>query len=382
MNVGIITPRFPPNHEGGGEVSARLLARKLSSSNEINSVTVYSFDGGASTGCNGYSVVRYNSPSHHSFEVINSYAYFKLRSRFAEDRLDVIHSYNMQLHPVVGHLSSQLEIPSVATLNSYAYIPYQKIDVPVSNLLEWYKRISWATTGPILRNRMRHIDTFVALSSTVEEIYRETMFPNQRIRVIPNMCEPDMFDAAVDGGTNEIMSDDSTFDVVYVGSLRETKGVEYLIRAADHLPDKYRITIAGGGSNEAELRQLAERFGVAGQVTFLGYVSHERINKLYARANLFVHPGIWPEPFGRTILEAMQFGLPVIATNIGGPAEVIPQEECLCKPGDPVALAETIQFVSRSSAEIGSHNSKYVRQTYSPDAVLPQLLAMYESLNK
>lgn len=67
---------------------------------------------------------------------------------------------------------------------------------------------------------------------------------------------------------------------------------------------------------------------MSGQVALLGYVDHEQIKTLYAEADLFVHPGIWPEPFGRTILEAMQMGLAVVATNVGGPAEVIPQKEC------------------------------------------------------
>ncbi len=378
MHVGIITPRYPPNGSGGGAVSAQLLARMLTTRDEISNVTVYTFDGDGPTEQNGVTINRYSSPSIFSFEVLNTYAYFKLKSKLAEDGVDILHSYNMRLHPVVGHLSDKLNIPSVASLNSYAFIPYRDIDIPVTNLLEIYKIISKNTAGPILRNRMKKIDSFIAISSTVAEIYRDEMFPNQRIEIIPNMCEPDLFETTVGSDSNLIKSN-GQFDILYVGSLRETKGVDYLVRSAAHLPSSYQITIAGGGKNKSELQSLSRKLGVDDQVTFLGRIPHEDVKKLYAEADVFVHPGIWPEPFGRTILEAMQFGLPVVATDIGGPAEVIPQSELLCKPENERELAGTIQKVIRNDG-LGDLNRKYVQENYSPENVLPQIIKLYYSV--
>ncbi|WP_122088221.1 glycosyltransferase family 4 protein [Halalkalicoccus subterraneus] len=381
MRVGIVTPRYPPNNGGGGEVSAQLLAQILSDTDEIDEVVVYTFDGDGPTRQDGARIRRHKSPLIVSFEVVNLYSYFKLREKLTEDEIDLIHSYNMQLHPVVGHLSNKLDIPSVATLNSYAFIPYRDIDIPVSSVLEWYKIISKATTGHILRNRMRQIDTFVAISSTIAEIYRREMFGDQNIEVIPNMCEPHLFDVDTSDMKSIIDIAPTQNTILYVGSLRETKGVKYLIRAANYLPENNQIVIAGGGKNKESLRELSDKIGVADQVTLLGRVPHDDIQRLYARADLFVHPGIWPEPFGRTILEAMQFGLPVVATNIGGPAEVIPQEEYLCEPENSRDLAETIQDVFSCKSQIGVKNKEYVYETYSPDVVVPQLLTTYNSAN-
>jgi glycosyltransferase involved in cell wall biosynthesis len=353
----------------------------LDSRDEIDQVTVYTFDGKGQTHQNNVLVRRYRSPSIFSFEVLNTYAYFKLKSKLVQDEIDVIHSYNMRLHPIVGHLSETLGIPSVATLNSYAFIPFSKLDIPVNNLLDWYKRISWTTSGRILRNRMCHVDVFIAISSAVGEIYRRAIFSDQRIEVVPNMCEPHLFDTGSSSDSVKI-PENRMFDILYVGSLRETKGVEYLIRAITYLPDEYQVTIAGGGSNESELRQLADQFGVADRVTFMGHVPHDRIEELYAEADLFVHPGIWPEPFGRTILEAMQFGLPVVATNIGGPAEVIPQDRCLCTPRDPEDLAETIRDIQPDTDRLGRENRRYVHKNYSPSVVAPQIIEVYKSICK
>jgi glycosyltransferase involved in cell wall biosynthesis len=113
-------------------------------------------------------------------------------------------------------------------------------------------------------------------------------------------------------------------------------------------------------------------------VDFLGYVDHESIPALYDRSDIFVHPSICPEPFGRTILEAMQFSLPVVATNLGGPAEVIPQEECLCDPADPRDMAEKIIFVDERKEQIGEHNRQYVDYKYSPESVVPKIIDVYE----
>ncbi|WP_229380446.1 glycosyltransferase family 4 protein [Haloarcula marismortui] len=353
----------------------------LASHKEISKVSVYTFDGNGPTKQNGVTINRYSAPSIFSFEILNTYAYFKLRSRLDDDGVDILHSYNMRLHPVVGHLSNKLSIPSVASLNSYAFIPYRDINIPVNNLLEIYKTMSKKTAGPILRNRMRNIDSFIAISSTVANIYYDEMFPNQNIETIPNMYEPDMFESITEDNSTVNNTMDEVFDILYVGSLRETKGVEYLVKAATHLPTSYQISIAGGGKNKPNLQQLSKELNVDEQVTFFGRVPHKDIKKLYAQADLFVHPGIWPEPFGRTILEAMQYRLPVVATNIGGPAEVIPHEECLCNPEDEVALARTIKRVLSNSTNYGKKNHIYVQQTYSPDVVIPKILDVYKSIS-
>jgi glycosyltransferase involved in cell wall biosynthesis len=78
----------------------------------------------------------------------------------------------------------------------------------------------------------------------------------------------------------------------------------------------------------------------------------------------------------------MQFGLPVVATNIGGPAEVIPQERCLCEPENPVDLAETIEDIYPDRNELGEQNRQCVNEHYSPEVVVPQIIELYEQVSK
>jgi len=116
------------------------------------------------------------------------------------------------------------------------------------------------------------------------------------------------------------------------------------------------------------------------QITFTGQIPYEQIPREYARADVFVHPGVWPEPFGRTVLEAMQAGLPVVCTDVGGPADVVREAELRCEPGDPDGLAAKIEFAYSNRAEIGDRNRKYVVNTYSPSTVTARTVELYESV--
>ena len=110
MDIGIVTPRYPPNTIGGGEISVQLLARQLRGRGKIDSVTVYSFDGESEgTDRYGTQVVRLGTLPR-TVELSNFYAAMRLRNQVGT--LDLLHGYNMALHPTVGYLSSRYDVPS------------------------------------------------------------------------------------------------------------------------------------------------------------------------------------------------------------------------------------------------------------------------------
>ena len=93
--------------------------------------------------------------------------------------------------------------------------------------------------------------------------------------------------------------------------------------------------------NEAfleSLRRLAAQLGVADRVAFLG--EREDVPDILAALDLLLVPS-WEEPFGRVVIEAMSMSVPVIATNVGGPAEVVRDGEdgILLPPGRPATWA-------------------------------------------
>ncbi len=151
--------------------------------------------------------------------------------------------------------------------------------------------------------------------------------------------------------------------VAHVGRLVRWKGQAVFIRAlaqaAQTVPNLYGLIVGawhaeddrpgplgGGEPYYRELRALTTDLGLNSadrtRVLFPGFVRDSGL--AYAAADIFVHSSTLPEPFGRTIIEAMMAGCPVIAARAGGPAEIIVdgQSGLLTAPGDAPALATAL----------------------------------------
>ena len=368
LKISLVTPRYPPTHAGGGEISARLLAEQLTERG-IADVTVYSFDGETEETVGSVTIRRLADLPQYPYTLPNEIAFRKLRA-VAPD-CDLFHAYNMHLHAAVGRLSEWLGTPAVATLNAYPLIDWSAVGITPSLQRQLYERTLLRLERPRLKRQMRNIDLFLPLSTAIKDVYREHDFSDADFEVVPNMLDPDFDVPAPDTHSDGIQ-------LLYVGHLRDTKGVRYLVDAMASLPSNFVLTVVGGGPEQSNLEARANKSPAAKRIQFTGRVPYESVTQAYADADIFVHPGIWPEPFGRTILEAMQAGLPVVATDIGGPGETVPNEQLLCTPGDAEPLAESIAYAAENAEEIGHSNKQYVRRQYHPDVVVPQFVDAYE----
>ena len=103
------------------------------------------------------------------------------------------------------------------------------------------------------------------------------------------------------------------------------------------------VLLVGDGPERKALEKEAKRIGVDDRLRFEGFVAHERLPALLAHADLLVLPSLYEE-LGTVPLEAMQAGLPIVASETGGVPEVIEDgvNGMLVPPGDPEALARAI----------------------------------------
>jgi glycogen(starch) synthase len=134
------------------------------------------------------------------------------------------------------------------------------------------------------------------------------------------------------------------WELLYVGRLDARKGTDTLLKAMAHLSQATLTFLAGGSDSERDrLVELARTLGVGPRVRF-GSVAHEEIAQSYLAHDCFIFPSEWAEPFGLVPIEAMACGIPVVATGVGGSAEVLTdQENCvLFAPGDDAALAAAV----------------------------------------
>ena len=125
-----------------------------------------------------------------------------------------------------------------------------------------------------------------------------------------------------------------------LGRLHTDKGFDTLLRALPRLPGA-TLAIAGTGPEDAKLRALARRAGVADRVHFLGW-RHDA-GALLRAADLFVCSSRI-EPLGNMVIEAWSAGCPVVAAAAAGPAELIRdgQDGLIVAHEDPTALATAI----------------------------------------
>ncbi len=180
------------------------------------------------------------------------------------------------------------------------------------------------------------------------------------------------------------------YKILFVGRHIERKGIEYLIRAAALLDaEKFEIRIVGKGNLTENLRELAEKISPR-NVTFTGPLSPEALREEYLQSNCFVLPAIVDskgdtEGLGVVLIEAMQSGLPVVASNVGGIPDVVIDGETgiLVPEKDPESLAKAFQKLeSDRSFErlLVEGASKRIGECFDWKKIAERQIAVYRSL--
>jgi len=138
-----------------------------------------------------------------------------------------------------------------------------------------------------------------------------------------------------------------------VGRCDPIKGYEQLLQAVSRLRAyPIRLTIVGDVEDDPaytdSLRRLTKDLGISGIVTFTGHLPRQGLVEHYSRSDIFVLPSLH-EGYGLVLAEAMSFGLPVVATNVGGIPEIVENGKTglLVPPGQIGPLSSAIETLIR-----------------------------------
>ncbi|MGU3662875.1 glycosyltransferase family 4 protein [Methylobacterium sp. A49B] len=178
-----------------------------------------------------------------------------------------------------------------------------------------------------------------------------------------------------------VQRSEDPFDLLYVGELREAKGLPYLLEALVQLRAEgraLRLLMVGSGPDAEILRQTVERLGLADAVAF---EPPQAIRSVLARGRILVVPSL-AESLPYVVLEAAAAAQPLVATRVGGIPEIFgPAAGDLVPAREPEALASGIRRILDDTPEVLAARvralSESIRQRFSLDRMGSEVIAGY-----
>jgi glycosyltransferase involved in cell wall biosynthesis len=168
-------------------------------------------------------------------------------------------------------------------------------------------------------------DSLAARYSTIYGI------PRRRIAVLPNEIDLEWFRPATQEERRraraevDVAADEPLIVAVHrLSPIRRTHlYIPSVVEAVAEDHPQVRFVLAGGGPEEASVRDAIDRSPTRGRVRMLGAVPHAHVRALYAAADVFMMPS-YTEGFPRVLLEAMAMRVPIASTDVGGVREILP----------------------------------------------------------
>lgn len=174
--------------------------------------------------------------------------------------------------------------------------------------------------------------------------------------------------------------------ILFAGLLNANKGYEHLIRAFAKISSRHpdwHLVLAGSGEID-KARELSAELGVADKVELCGWISGDKKDLLFRNASVFCLPS-FAEGFPMAVLEAWAYGLPVVATPVGGLPEVVEdgRDALLFPPGDVEKLASQLEKIISDEdlrKKIAASSTNLAKTTFNIKTVGARLAEIYAEL--
>jgi glycosyltransferase involved in cell wall biosynthesis len=385
MKVGTLTWEYPPRVVGGIARHCEGLAKALVKQKHDVHLFTLDFPGSPEyEEMDGIKVYRASTELGHP----NFLTWVLLFNHFLSKRMaDVTKTVDfdvMHVHDWLAAFSGisfkhYMKKPMVLTVHSTEVGRAQGLHSPDSfsiNGIEW-----WSTYEA---NRV-----IVCSQSMKDEICNHFNIPEEKVDVIPNAIDATKYQIPVDRsavrqrygvGWGEKL-------ILCVGRLVPQKGIEYFIRAIPAIARRYpeaKYIVVGEGWSRDILEAEARASGQAHKITFTGFASDKDVIELMTSADVLVVPSIY-EPFGIVALEGMATGVPVVASQVGGLAEVIDHDRTglFVYPRSPDSIAWGIDRIlsDPDHAKWITENAKEkLHKAYSWEAVAMKTVEVYKKV--
>jgi glycosyltransferase involved in cell wall biosynthesis len=250
----------------------------------------------------------------------------------------------------------------------------------------WYDSPRPALT-PVNRWATRSADAVLANSEGIARLLvDEEGVREERVSVIPNFLDDASFcsleDSAVAECRRQWKVPADCFVVGCVARLAPVKNHSDLLVAASTMPESVHVVLVGDGPSRAELEHLAAQLGIAWRVHFIGQVLGDANLHRYFDVSVLCSLS---EGFPNAVIEAMAASKPVVATAVGGVADIVSHDVngLLVQPRDQRALAAELRKLLDSPStrqRLGAAGHALVSSRYRREPVIDSLSSLYESL--
>lgn len=252
------------------------------------------------------------------------------------------------------HAVSNSQSPGIARV--FNRLPYRAVAAMIWGINRgafsgyWFSpmvRALYQRAG-FLRERMNKLDRVIVPTRLMEEM------------LVTNGLRPDKvvfsrFGVRPTATAAHIQDDAGKIRIGFIGGLSEHKGAHLLVSAVRLLPDLASLDLKIYGRSDLNPKYFEKLLRLADtdqRIHFCGTFSNESIGKIFAELDVLVVPSIWYENTPLVIYSAQAAGCPVIASNLGGMAEVVGHDRngLLFDAGDVAGLASAIERLARDRA--------------------------------
>lgn len=352
MRILCAAAAYPPHGRGGGPKASEAVAKSLAGRGHTVRVITVAGEETLETrdgvevktigGLNVYWNYWTERPTitkliWHALENFNPRAYFRMRKEIAEFRPDLVMTISAENVNVATWVAAKtMGYPVAHVIHSYFLMCWRGTMFSKGRNCPtqcWQCRI--ASAGKKLCSQV--VDGVTSEASHSMAKHRKNGFFRRALgMVIPGAVEPPNVIP------DDVLPDTGPVRVGFIGMIAPVKGIGTLADAAALLgPDAgFEYVIAGDGDSDF-MAKLRATFP-SSTATFLGWTERDAF---FRQVDVVVVPSIWEEPFGNVAVEALSYGVPVIAARSGALPEIVQPDKSglVFSPGDPHELAACLR---------------------------------------
>lgn len=370
MRILLVNNLLPPNIVGGAEISVgNLRSQLLKCGHKVGTISL-----DISKDCdiknNNYKI-NYNKlnkiwPLSNSRSFVERLVFqfgTEFHIRYKENDLkkiiehfkpDIVHTNNLAgMNDYIWKVFNNLNIPIVHTLRDYYQICAKQSYYRNNKNCDQHNRCKSCCLLTYHRKKAsKYVDAVVGNSQKTLQLHINANY------------FPSAIKSVISGGLNEVSTGIQTKDSIrivgYIGQISLHKGIVDYLKFAQ-LNKDFEFLIAGDGENDL-IKKLQSEY-VLDNLVWLGRVDPK---DFYEKIDILIVPSLWHEPLPRVIYEAYSFGIPVIATDVGGNSDVIfDDDNALYKPGDIRNMLSIFNRFVKNTAEKKIHPLAYITHAKS-----------------